>query len=75
MTLLQPAREALRKAAAAVAERRLGTTQPNAWRIEHQDDVLLSTLRSHVEALGGRLELRAAFDDKTVDLEAREAPS
>jgi DNA-binding XRE family transcriptional regulator len=47
----------------------LEVTQPNVSRIEHEDDVFLSTLRSYVEALGGRLEVRAVFDDLTVDLE------
>jgi transcriptional regulator with XRE-family HTH domain len=47
----------------------LDVTQPNVSRIEHEDDVFLSTLRSYVEALGGRLEVRAVFDDLTVDLE------
>jgi DNA-binding Xre family transcriptional regulator len=47
----------------------LRTSQPNVSRIEHQDDVYLSTLRSYVEALGGRLELRAVFEDQSVDLD------
>jgi DNA-binding XRE family transcriptional regulator len=47
----------------------LDVTQPNVSRIEHEDDVFLSTLRSYVEALGGRLEVRAVFDDLTADLE------
>jgi hypothetical protein len=32
-------------------------------RLEHGDDAKLSTLRAYVEALGGRLELVAVFDD------------
>ena len=36
--------------------------------LDHVDDVLLSTLRGYVEALGGRLELRAVFPDRTVTL-------
>lgn len=47
----------------------LDVTQPNVSRIEHQDDLFLSTLRSYVEALGGRLELRAVFPDQTVVFE------
>ena len=47
----------------------LDVSQPNVSRIEHQDDVYLSTLRFYVEALGGRLEIRAVFEDLTVDLE------
>jgi hypothetical protein len=31
--------------------------------------VRLSTLSRYVEALGGRLEVRAAFPERTVDLE------
>lgn len=48
-------------------------TQANLSRIEHQDDLYLSTLRGYVEALGGRLELRAVFPDQTVDLRTPEA--
>lgn len=47
----------------------LHVSQPNVSRIEHQDDFYLSTLRSYVEGLGGRLELRAVFEDQTVDVE------
>ena len=47
----------------------LDTTQPNVSRIEHQEDLYLSTLRSYVEALGGHLELRAVFRDQTVLLD------
>lgn len=48
-------------------------SQANISRIEHQDDLYLSTLRGYVEALGGRLELRAVFPDQTVDLRAPDA--
>jgi DNA-binding XRE family transcriptional regulator len=51
----------------SVAEQ-LGTTQANVSRIERQDDLYLSTLSGYVAALGGRLELRAVFDDQTIDL-------
>ena len=39
----------------------------------HAEDVRLSTLRQYIEALGGRLELSARFDDRVVpiDIEAR----
>jgi len=49
--------------------RSAGDSQPNISRIEHQDDAYLSTLRSYVEALGGRLEVRAVFEDQTVELD------
>jgi len=41
----------------------LGVRQPSVSRLEHGDDAKLSTLRAYVEALGGRLELVAVFDD------------
>jgi transcriptional regulator with XRE-family HTH domain len=41
----------------------LKTTQSGVSRLEHQADLYLSTLRSYVEALGGRLEIYGAFPD------------
>ncbi|MDX6647603.1 MAG: hypothetical protein QOK40_3330 [Miltoncostaeaceae bacterium] len=46
----------------ALAER-LGTGQARISRIERSPDLYISTLRGYVEALGGRLELVAVFDD------------
>jgi transcriptional regulator with XRE-family HTH domain len=46
--------------------RRLGTAQSGVSRIEHRDDVYLSTLREYVEALGGRLEVSAVFEGERV---------
>jgi hypothetical protein len=43
--------------------RLMATTQPNVSRIERGGEMELSTLRSYVEALGGRLEVAAVFDD------------
>ena len=43
--------------------RLLATTQPNVSRIERGGEMELSTLRGYVEALGGRLEITAIFDD------------
>lgn len=40
---------------------RLGMTQPEVSRLEHRRDVRLSTARSYVRALGGRLVLAARF--------------
>lgn len=48
-----------------VAER-IHSSQANVSRIEHEEDVYLSTLRGYVEALGGHLELRAVFPDGEV---------
>jgi len=53
---------------AAIAER-LEVTQENVSQIERGEaDVRLSTLNRYVVALGGRLEVRAAFPDRTVEL-------
>jgi DNA-binding XRE family transcriptional regulator len=52
---------------ASVAEE-LGTSRPNVSRIENEVDVRLSTLERYVEALGGRLEIHAVFDDGAVKL-------
>lgn len=41
----------------------LGMTQGGVSRLEHQADLLLSTLRSYVEALGGQLEIHARFGE------------
>jgi predicted transcriptional regulator len=43
-------------------------TQSELSRAERRDDHLVSTLRRYVEALGGRLEVVAVFDDKQVKL-------
>lgn len=44
--------------------RALGTNQPNVSRVERTSDPHLSSLRAYVEALGGRLELAAVFDEE-----------
>jgi DNA-binding XRE family transcriptional regulator len=40
-------------------------TQANISRIEHGEDAQLSTIRNYVNALGGRLEIRAVFPDRS----------
>jgi DNA-binding Xre family transcriptional regulator len=45
---------------------RMAVSQANISRIEHEDDVYLSTLRAYVENLGGRLEINAVFPDVTI---------
>jgi len=53
---------------ATVAER-LAVTQENVSQIERGvTDLRLSTLSRYVEALGGRLEVSAAFPEQTVKL-------
>jgi DNA-binding XRE family transcriptional regulator len=43
--------------------RMLGRGQPAISEFEHSVDPKLSSLREYVEALGGRLEVAAVFDD------------
>ena len=48
--------------------KRIKMAQSELSRTERRSDHMLSTLRDYVEGLGGRLEIRAVFDDKQVDL-------
>ncbi|MBV8706832.1 MAG: XRE family transcriptional regulator [Acidobacteriaceae bacterium] len=41
----------------------LGVNQSEVSKIEHRTDLYLSTLAEYVEALGGKLEIRAVFPD------------
>jgi|SRR5262245_32067677 hypothetical protein len=43
-------------------------SQANVSRVEHEQDLYLSTLSAYVNALGGRLELTAVFPDQSVQL-------
>jgi transcriptional regulator with XRE-family HTH domain len=53
----------------AIVADRLDVTQENISQIERGEaDVRLSTLSRYVEALGGRLEVRAAFPEETIAL-------
>ncbi|MFN3319347.1 MAG: XRE family transcriptional regulator [Allorhizobium sp.] len=42
----------------------LGINQENVSRLERRNDLLLSTLRDYVEAMGGNLEITARFPDR-----------
>ena len=44
----------------------LGVNQSEVSKIEHRTDLYLSTLSEYVEALGGKLEIRAVFPDREV---------
>ena len=44
--------------------RQLGITQGGVSRLEQRSDLLLSTLRRTVEAMGGNLTLIATFPDR-----------
>ncbi len=43
---------------------RLEITQSAVSKLEHAEDVRVSTLRDYLEALGARLELVAVFEDE-----------
>jgi transcriptional regulator with XRE-family HTH domain len=68
----------LRKAQALTQERlaeALHISQDGISRLETRNDFLLSTLRSYIEALGGRLTLIAEFPDrKPVSIRGIEGP-
>jgi DNA-binding XRE family transcriptional regulator len=42
----------------------LGVGQDSVSRLEQRSDLLISTLRSYVEAMGGKLSLVAEFPDR-----------
>lgn len=44
------------------------THQTHVSRIENGQDLYLSTLRTYVEALGGRLEVSAVFGEERINL-------
>ena len=44
--------------------KKLGVTQDSVSRLEKRSDLLLSTLRRTVEAMGGNLSLLAEFPDR-----------
>ena len=46
----------------------LHVQQPSIAKIEKRTDMYLSTLRSHIEAMGGQLEIVARFPDGTVKI-------
>jgi DNA-binding XRE family transcriptional regulator len=53
-----------RKLTQARMARTLGITQDSVSRIEKRSDLLLSTLRKTVKAMGGNLSLVAEFPDR-----------
>lgn len=46
----------------------MNVSQANVSRVEHQEDIYLSTLRDYVAALGGNLELTAVFPERRITL-------
>jgi hypothetical protein len=60
---LQQLRKAMHKTQVAVAKQ-LKVGQETVSKIETRTDLLLSTLRGYVQAIGGELELVATFKDR-----------
>jgi transcriptional regulator with XRE-family HTH domain len=44
----------------------LGVNQGEVSKLEHRSGVCVSTLAEYIEAMGGRLEIRAVFNDREV---------
>ena len=60
---LQDLRKARKQTQVRVAKQ-LGIKQENVSRIEKRADLLISTLSSYLEAMGGKLHLVAEFPDR-----------
>jgi len=60
---LRELRKAHRRTQASMAKQ-LGISQDGVSRLEKRSDLLLSTLRNYVEAMGGHLCLVAEFPDQ-----------
>lgn len=63
LSTLKDLRQAMQKTQVELAET-LHIGQEGVSRLEKRSDMLLSTLRSYVEAMGGKLELVASFPDR-----------
>jgi predicted XRE-type DNA-binding protein len=46
----------------------LHVQQPSVAKLERRTDMYISTLRSHIEAMGGELQVIAKFPDGTVKI-------
>ncbi len=64
---LDELREAMRLTQEALAER-LGINQAAVSKVERRADMMISTLRRFVEAMGGELEIRALMPDGAVKI-------
>jgi DNA-directed RNA polymerase specialized sigma subunit len=48
----------------------LGVSQARVSKLEHQGDARLSSLQAYIEALGGRLEVTAVFEEERIRLQS-----
>ena len=71
---LEEVRRARQMTQANLAER-LGVNQGEVSKIEHRTDLYLSTLAGYIEALGGKLEIRAVFPDQEMQIDQFETLS
>ena len=69
---LEEIRKARQLTQAKLAET-LGVNQGEISKIEHRTDVYLSTLAAYIEALGGKLEVRAVFADREMRIDQFES--
>jgi|SRR5271166_3976332 len=60
-------RKRRKKSQAAVAKQ-LAVSQSNISQLERGGDPKLSTVAGYIDALGGRLEMVAVFDDETIKI-------
>lgn len=67
---LRLARGLSQKALAAL----LKVEQPAIIKLERRTDMYISTLRSHIEAMGGALDIVARFPDGSVTIKSFEIP-
>src|SRR4051794_27255036 len=51
----------------------LGISQSGVSKLEAQDNVNLNTLNRYVAAMGGRIEIRAIFDNEEIAMKVRSA--
>ena len=64
---LDELREAMRLTQEALAER-LHVNQAAISKVERRADMMISTLRKYIEAMGGQLEIRAIMPDGDVKI-------
>jgi predicted transcriptional regulator len=57
-----------RKKSQATVAKRLAVSQSNISQLERGGDPRISTVASYVDALGGKLEVIAVFDDERVTI-------
>jgi DNA-binding XRE family transcriptional regulator len=57
-----------RKKSQATVAKKLSVSQSNISQLERGGDPRLSTVAGYIDALGGKLEMVAVFDDETVPI-------